>query len=186
MFLQNLQNKRVAVVGNSLSLFDRNYGNSIDGHDIVCRINRGFVDVPEKSHGKKINLIFSSSWKTIDDLYLKHIHANDEYMHVRYVLCSPKEREIVPRVDRNMYFYYPLEMYEKLKNEKLRLSLNKRPSTGSMTLDILLECNCKSISVFGFDWKKTPTFYSINKKSHPHCFETEKKYFHNIGININQ
>jgi hypothetical protein len=51
-----------------------------------------------------------------------------------------------------------------------------RPSMGAIVLNFLDSCNLKSLSIFGFDWNRTPTWYEI-RKNNPHNFDKEQEYF---------
>jgi hypothetical protein len=42
----HIAGKSIAVVGNAQSLFDAEFGTEIDAHDIVIRLNKGFVKSP--------------------------------------------------------------------------------------------------------------------------------------------
>lgn len=42
-----VHDKRVAIVGNSPEILDEDYGNVIDGHDVVFRMNKGVPALPE-------------------------------------------------------------------------------------------------------------------------------------------
>jgi hypothetical protein len=59
-FEKLVQNKSVAVVGNSLSLFDKLYGMEIDSHDIVIKFNKPAPLYCENNvtltHGKKMDV----------------------------------------------------------------------------------------------------------------------------------
>ena len=61
-FKKLIENKSVAVVGNSQSLFNKEYGKFIDYHDIVIRFNKpailysNNVNNVEISHGTKMDV----------------------------------------------------------------------------------------------------------------------------------
>ena len=48
--------KSVAVVGNASSLFGKNQGAEIDAHDVVIRLNRGFI-VDRTQQGSRTDII---------------------------------------------------------------------------------------------------------------------------------
>lgn len=54
-----IRNKKIAVVGNSASLFDQNYGEEIDNHDVVIRFNKPaplLIDNCIITHGQKFDI----------------------------------------------------------------------------------------------------------------------------------
>jgi hypothetical protein len=169
-------NKSIAIIGNSLSLFNKDYGTLIDSHDVVCRLNKGMVQVPLKSHGKKLDVVFASKWNIVKYFYKKYIIKNNMHNDIKFVICSRQGRDdITPSINQEIY-YYPLERHKEFKCNILNLSKKQDPSTGIIALDIISHTNPKSVSMFGFDWKKTPTFYDLDREKEPHFYELEKKY----------
>ena len=55
-FTKNLNNKNIAIVGNSEELKKRNYGKTIDDFEFVIRFNRSPVDGFESYVGSKTSL----------------------------------------------------------------------------------------------------------------------------------
>jgi hypothetical protein len=51
------EGKTVALIGNAMSLFEKTYGEEIDSHDVVVRLNKAAMLYDrmsaEKSHGRK-------------------------------------------------------------------------------------------------------------------------------------
>lgn len=158
-------NKTVAVVGNADSLFKLNYGSEIDSHDIVIRINKGalicFGDVkPETvtSHGKKTDV-----W----------VMAKQEI--IRILPKHPKQAKLVIATCPESK---PSSNYLVCTDNVLSLQekFGSPPSTGIRILDLLKDLPCKSIDVYGFDWKKTDTFYERNRKREVHNYSAEQDY----------
>jgi len=163
--------KTVAVVGNALSLFDKEYGRIIDEHDVVCRINKGVTAIPSVSHGKRLDYTVISRWNIINSLYIKGKTKGSNF-----VVCSRKGfNDLKEDIPEDIY-YYPLELHANLKWKKLGLSKLQEPSTGLVFLDLLSQCKPKAVSIFGFDWKETPTFYDLDRTKEPHLYELEKEY----------
>jgi hypothetical protein len=163
--ISDLKNKRIAVVGNAQYLFNRNYGKEIDMHDYIIRINRAAILCSNYynyyTHGSRTN--FWAVWRY------------DEYENIP---ISQKNVKII-----QMAFWYGSKsknilMYDLGMILRLIMRLNhKNPSTGLMVLDWLTYCNPASVSVYGFDWKKTPTFTDMNRihdKNISHNFQKEK------------
>jgi hypothetical protein len=75
-----------------------------------------------------------------------------------------------------------LNLPPKIKRQKmhqLKAGKNENPTTGLLALDYIHSCNPNSINVYGFDWKKTPTFTDPHLKREkfcPHDYEAEKLY----------
>jgi len=169
--------KSVAVVGNAASLFDREYGKLIDSHDVVCRMNKGFFDINDSSHGTRTDVLVYSQWATVRRAVKRKPASCIKY----FIHTSAKGREVTinptelyPDAEAQVC---PISVIYDLK-DKLQLSKKESVSTGITFLEMLAECNTGSVSVFGFDWKKTPTFYTPAKKikPDPHDFEKERQY----------
>lgn len=162
--------KNIALVGNALSLFDRDYGREIDNHDLVIRMNRAamFYTAFEsgKSHGKRTDGWFVWNYR--------------EYEHCDWL----KKPNIIVHMaswedpqTNECFIYSPVRsalMMNRLKKAT--------PSTGFLSIDLLIDSGPKKISLYGFDWKQTPTFTDktgdIDTKlgQVKHNFNLEKKY----------
>jgi hypothetical protein len=73
-------------------------------------------------------------------------------------------------------YIYPDELYTPLKKIAGKHS---NPTTGFMAIDYIMYCQPKHLSIYGFDWKETPTFTDPDRKKEricPHDFEAERKY----------
>jgi len=177
---QWFENKSVAVVGNAQSLFDNFYGKLIDSHDVVCRINVGIKIINLEAQGSKTDIHAFSKWEWMKSLNL--LDYNRKNLHTSF-----KGRD---DIDHNIE-YFPLDRYTQLKTD-LNLSKKEKLSTGFLLLDYIENFSAREISIFGFDWKKTPTYYENdieynNKryvKKDPHIYEKEKAYIDNKGYKI--
>lgn len=165
------ENKSVAVVGNAMYLFDLNYGPEIDSHDVVVRLNRAAMLYTnfncEKSHGKRTDVWMF--WNTSE--YRKHFEGKK---HIKKMHMSHQGRNVsnLSMVDH----VYPNSLYTPLKKNAGKHS---NPTTGLMALDYISNCNPKNVSVYGYDWKETPTFTDPERKKDPRCphdYPTEKAY----------
>lgn len=166
------KDKKVACIGNAMSLFDLSYGKEIDSHDIVVRLNKAAMLVnrfdSSISHGTKTNVWifwsvveYQSYFSTIDKNIIK-VHAGHQF----------RNSEKIKQVD----YVYPNEYYIMLK--KIAGS-RKNPTTGFIAIDYILKSNPTFLSVYGFDWKETPTHTDPLRKKEklcPHNFDIEKKY----------
>jgi hypothetical protein len=165
------ENKTVALVGNAASLFDKEYGEEIDSHDVVVRMNKAAMLInrfdAENSHGKRTDVWIFWSVGEYHKYFDKHrdvikIHAGHQN----------RDRPMIKLVD----FVYPDDLYEKLKEVS---GPKKNPTTGFIAIDYILYCNPSMMSVYGFDWKMTPTHTDPNRKHEakcPHDYDVEKQY----------
>lgn len=159
---QLLENKTIALVGNSQSLFDHYYGSEIDSHDVIIRINRAAMLHTHfdaiQTHGNKTTIWGVWDTNTFDR------EALDKTQAIR-VHVGPKPTG--PVAD------YTIS--RDLINELKRLGI-KNPSSGLILLYMLTTVNVKSVAVYGFDWKKTLTFTDTNKRDGHHTFLLEEKF----------
>lgn len=166
------QNKTVALVGNAQSLFDLKYGLEIDSHDVVVRLNKAAMlyerfDV-DKSHGSRTDVWMF--WRTAE--YKKLFPSIDQKIKKMHMGHQDRKTNDILLVDT----VYPNDLYDKLK---LVAGNHNNPTTGLMALDYIDHCEPSMISIYGFDWKDTPTFTDLSRKIDaecPHDFETERKY----------
>lgn len=164
--------KTVAVIGNAESLFAKDYGDEIDKHDVVVRLNKAAMLYEkfdaEKSHGTRTDIWMF--WRTSE--YKRHfsaINTTIKKMHMGH-----QDRN---RLDMTItYYIYPDELYTPLKKIAGKHS---NPTTGFMAIDYIMYYQPKHLSIYGFDWKETPTFTDPDRKKEricPHDFEAERKY----------
>ncbi len=160
----------IAIVGNNTSLFDRQYGGEIDKHDFVARMNRAAILTTKyfeyKSHGTRTDLWFMWRHKEYETL---------SFVRPPYCMQMAYWEEL----DDESIHLYPSTRYLNLQHE-----LGSVPSTGLMVLDFLDSLEYEKISVYGYDWKATPTFTDIdrsidnklNASGSLHDFAREKQY----------
>lgn len=132
----NFTDKVVGLVGNASLLFQKDYSAHIDANDTVCRINRG---IPISStQGKKFNVLFCSG------------HGNLIYDLKKII---PDDVKIIYRHEIDTDILVNLQRKLNCRTKK------QKPSTGLLALVYILNENPKCINLYGFDWKKTKTFY---------------------------
>lgn len=160
----------VALIGNATYMFEREYGKEIESHDVVVRLNKAamlFTEMDrEKSHGKRTDIWMFWNAAEYKNNFRK---TNAKLMHMGHQGRSAVNRSLVD-------FVYPDEYYAPLKRVAGK---HHNPTTGFMALDYISKCNPRSVTVYGFDWKETPTFTDPDRKKEkqcPHDFPTEKKY----------
>lgn len=162
--------KTVAIVGNAKSLHEKNLGEEIDSHDLVCRINRSFNIVPPKTNK-----------------YVKHLGKKTDFYFINLVRTSkipPKianSHKIVqtsPGVPGGVYREYTDLPTDREKMYKFFENFKQKPSTGIRVIHLLSLCEPKFVRVYGFDWKqKSPSFFGdTNWNKINHNFDEEKVY----------
>lgn len=156
-----IKDKNVAIVGNAKSLFDYKDGSEIDKADFVIRFNKGFITKPE-------------SQGTRTDLLILAIEMSNELIdsfHAKYVVnrCSMRVNK-----ERAMGFF---EKRIKLAFKQL---FGAKPSSGYIAIAFCLFAEAKSITLFGFDWERTPTFYNPKEYKSPHAYSKEEKAVRNF------
>ena len=166
------ENKTVALVGNAQSLFDKSYGSEIDSHEVVVRMNRAAMLYTnfnsEISHGKKTDIWMM--WNVVE--YRNKF--NDIDKNIKKMHMSGRIRNAVNNI--KVDFLYPLEMYEILRKHA---GPKQNPTTGLMALDYIDSCKPLKVSIYGFDWKETPTFTDLNRREEitsGHNYNVEKEY----------
>ncbi|KAK8352341.1 hypothetical protein V6Z12_A05G087900 [Gossypium hirsutum] len=163
--------KSCAVVGNSGILLNRDYGELIDGHEIVIRLNNARTEKFEENVGSKTSISF----------------VNSNILH----LCARRED---PRFDvlcARIVKYYSAKRFV----EETRKALGEWASThdGSMfhyssgMQAVMLALGiCDKVSIFGFG-KSTSAkhHYHTNQKSELrlHDYKAEYAFYHDLVKN---
>ena len=177
--LKWFKNKDVAIVGSAASLFNNKLGKQIDKHEIVVRINRGILVKDESSQGKRTDIWAIGQPKTVEDLFdsVKYKH-NFHLSHKGrfYVHSGKKTKESHPKIE----YYLPMNILNKLR-KKLK---HNKPSSGLMAAHYICECAPKTLTLYGFDWKKTPTWYYEETSYQPHDWKLEKQYIEDNFLSL--
>ena len=159
--------KSVAVVGNAMSLFNSKFGDEIDSHDVVVRINLGYRAMGRTSHGHRLDVLACSRYSflvrngVIDDIAPKAVLHTGELNHGESLV------EGVCYVD---------EKTRQHLKDLLGLDKKQKPSTGLSTLWWIRQCGAAQVDVYGFDWKQTPTFYDPNVIDDSHAYDLERDF----------
>lgn len=172
-FKSFFENKTVAIVGNAESIFNKkDYGIDIDNHDIVIRINSGFIKNKLKQGNK--TTIWASSFP------LKEKNVVEEF-NPEFIFWITPKLSVKPNYSVDFHkkmFIFPkkkwIELYELLSET--------RPTTGiSIIYFITKYCNAKKISLYGFDFFETKSFYLDKiRLDTPHDFNKEKYFVENL------
>lgn len=173
-----ISNKKIALIGNAASLFEKEYGKDIDSHDVVCRINKGPVLCTtrnENSHGMRTDILFYGDPAIIEGVIP---HLPDEII---YILTHVKYKD-KKHPEGNLY-KISQSQYDKFKRESGYTEKGKWPSSGLSAIFLLLDYKPQLISLYGFDWKETPTFYKKGTRENElrHNFELEKKIINDLS-----
>lgn len=160
----DIQDKTVAIVGNSKSLFDYNYGAEIDSHDVVIRMNKCTTLFEPKSytlsHGDKTDIWCVWRLNAYESFNI------DMPSHTMQMAFWESTSDIPI-----LSYSYPEAM------DLMKLFGRNDPSTGLMTLDWVSRRHPKTVNVYGFDWKKTPTWSDTKEDLVSiHDFEKEKEF----------
>jgi hypothetical protein len=163
-------NKSIAIIGNAKSLFDKNYGAEIDSHDVVIRINKGIEICTKpkdyKTHGNKVDIWCFNLYRSLENFdndMKKQIPQKYKRLQMNYNPDTSK---------------FDSSISESVLNEIKNMFAPKKITTGFRILHYITKFNPKSVDVYGFDWKETPTYY-INYKSNAdqgHDYKKEKEY----------
>ena len=159
-----LSGKSIAVVGNAQSLFGRNSGADIDRHDIVLRMNRGFIQC-NASQGSRTDLLAFSC-----HLSLQQIRREFDPQFLMWMGRDYRHFPLfIQEYEKRVYFYEP----ELWREDANRVS-SQKPSAGYMVTSFLRNLSPESsLSLFGFDFGKTRTFYNKPGYTPPHNFPAE-------------
>jgi hypothetical protein len=165
---ERFRGKNVALIGNAESLFAHSYGTAINAHEIVVRINKGFI-VNREAQGSRTDVLASSYPLSEEDIRSR--------FNAPMMLWMTPKLDMMPRYGsaiRAMTFVQPYgwwhELYSQLENT--------RPSTGAMLIHMLAKhIPVRHLSLFGFDFFQTKTFYEQKLRSNvPHNFFKEREY----------
>ncbi len=160
--LEYLHRKDVAIIGNSECIFKTL--NDIDSHEIVIRMNRGFPEGKEIHLGSRTDILCLSLPLTEEEIK----KLDPKYL----VWCTPKTEKMTDYIKKEA-IQFPKEAWEMIAEE-----LGARPSTGCMT--VAMACNAGAITLYGFDFMKSPNWYTGVKHVGPHNYEKEEELVRDI------
>ncbi len=167
-----LKNKNICLLGNARSIL--NNKKNIDKYDVVCRMNRGVSKGREKYIGSRTDILFIST------------KFNNYYLHnfkPKYVIWMTESQGLASEWIRKNAIQNPPEDWQKLKSE---FPPGILPSTGILSIYFLLKyINFKSLTIYGFDFFKSGTWYHHLRNSPWHEKNTEKQLIL-TWINVNK
>jgi hypothetical protein len=208
-YLENIiKNKRVAIVGPSEHVckeLDVNHGKFIDSFDIIIRLN-DFFYLPkelEQFYGSKYHIISSSFWhranEDFDDkntFWKKTRYCNEEdYKNINdktiLLECFARNEfsEIYRRyrntIDKKQHIYgniSPQKYFQVLNLLRSIYPITKNPTTGFMTIGLILSLQPKELYVCGMTAYQD-TKYDLHFDGYSRISMKESKYWPKNGFN---
>jgi hypothetical protein len=153
-------NKKIALVGNSSKILNKQDGNVIDLFDIVIRLNHSIPVLDKLYTGLKTDIYFPNmSTKTVAYTYSKMSNAKFILQLTRWNNeLNERELYLIKKMN-NVYIGDMMEF--KVLNNKLKDFI---PSTGLVTYNFIINnLNFKELSLFGFDFFKSSNKFKSNK-----------------------
>jgi len=158
--------KTIAIIGNSRSALELPFGEDIDKHDIVVRMNRGVpTEERKKFIGTKTDL-----WSCSLNNHFQKKYKN-KFPDRKYTILPSAKRDPyhedrwIPELFDETYWFGP--KYYKHVTNQLRYD---RPSTGCLTCYYFLtRIDYKSINVYGMDFFQKPQFDTKRNKATTFC-----------------
>lgn len=156
--------KTLSVIGNAESLLSNSYGSLIDKHATI-RFNRTKL-INTEAQGTRWDYLVSSEVNTFETY-------NKLSPPFHSLIFSPTKPEMVYKIKKVKFsciiFHLPLQ-----HSLDLQRKIGNIPSTGLQFLYYLDSIGYSYVNIFGFDFKKTKTFYEIrNKGTHDWSKEEE-------------
>lgn len=155
----------INVVGNAKSVFDKQNGHIIDKHPTI-RFNRIQIE-STTSQGSRWDFLASSEIKTFE-MY------NTIKPEFHTLLFTPYLDEQICHKNIIKFETNIIDMDIKI-SKRLMNKIGYKPSTGLQILTFLSMIGVH-VNIFGFDWKKTPTIYDLNRVHDPHNYKIEHTY----------
>jgi len=160
---REVEGKTVAIVGNARSLAAKDFGASIDEHDVVVRFNRVPI-VSRKSHGFKTNWVATGvpvSQRRLDDLGAGQL-----------LWLSSRTRKMTSETIavENLYVH----PRKQIRSLEMRAGL-PRATTGITAVDLLAKSRLLKATLFGFDFYRSQSSSSHQTVGDaPHAFDREE------------
>lgn len=138
--------KRICLLGNANSILDEK--KDIDSFDIICRMNRGTPQGKEEFIGRRTDIHFLSTNMSGAHIKLSFNPRFVVWMTVCNRLASPWTlRSAIQNPQKDWQ-----ELYEQL---------NINPTTGLLALSFILKrIDFESLTIYGFDFFATKTWYN--------------------------
>lgn len=167
------QDKRVLIVGNSVSLFNKPYGEFIDSFDVVVRLGKGYPWPEFKEHlGSKTDV-----W-VLSILRANHYKdfKNTPYQLLNIAQISVYDKERTTTTVSKYFYEHDFEIYKDyfmmgditktralIKAAYGVVDINQRTSQGALTLSYFINVirSYKELHVIGFDFFEGKVQYKL-------------------------
>lgn len=200
-----LDGKSIVVIGNAQSLFEQKDGeykfdkDFIDSHDVVIRFNGGHTKLFGRVIGKKTNVWVTNRENIVNYSLFKNTNYiffpypfKDHLLNYRYYDSEKMS---------SLLYVQPFLSYLKIARlfnpdhkilgegdrETIKAIEKKdknliRQTSGATTIHYILDnINYRSLSIVGFDFLKTKTFYAVKKSTMGrHRPKMEKEFITNL------
>lgn len=157
--------RSIAIVGNAKSLLETHHGEQIEAHDIIIRLNKGFVTQPS-AQGSRTDMVGLTP-------ELTEAETVAHFVPSYFLMLIPKMRHYKlfgKDAVRNTLFY---NFRYWLADRNL---IGRRPSSGFMAISWMVRLGqAKSITLYGFDFGATPTYYNPEGYKTPHNYDRERE-----------
>ena len=184
-FLSLIKNKKVIIVGPSITVQKCNLGTFINNFDVVVRLNKS-LPIPTKMYphiGYRTDILYNSLNTTDypgENKFSPHFLKREKVKYLRcpYPPISPFAKDIQSfnRKNKNMIDFGHIETNY---YAKLEYCLGTRPYTGTCAIADLLQCGVKKLFVMGIDfYTYKHSFYYRNVS------ETKLQKLRNNNIHI--
>lgn len=185
----NFKNKKVAIVGSSGNLLERNYADLIDSHDYVLRFNQARVIGYEKYVGSKtthrIVNVHTFLGTTGNDRFPKNDpHFIPKLKDQEIIINSAVPQSAInKRSPSNKVSIISSDFFKYCES---LLEYKKQPSVGFLGVILALE-STSDIDIFGFDQENTTSkkhyWEEVKALGQWHDFDIEKQYFADLSKN---
>lgn len=157
-----IRGKRVAIVGNAASIFDKQLGDDINNHDFVIRFNRGYISRPE-CQGTKTDLLI---------LACPVLECEAKSYKPKYIANRSKSY-------RNSFADFTINSVERANIKNI---IGSQPSSGFMAINICLYFKAGHIDLYGFAGNSQPTFYREDGFETQHNYDYEQGMIHLLEL----
>lgn len=179
-----VKNKRIAVFGNSEKILTSNI-NFLDiqnDFDIIIRFNQGINIKNKETQGTKTDMLVLSGSKN-NKFFKKHPIKNCE--NIFFYIIKDFNRKLYEYIPKsNNYKIYEIDTKIVSQIHKF-IFKNYYASSGFALLWLLHHYRCKNVSIYGFDFKNSKSFYELDNSMGNHNFNLET-YLINKLVKKNQ
>lgn len=164
--IEKLSGRKIAVVGNAQSLFNQGLGEKIESHDIIIRLNHGWVHDRE-NQGKRTDMLATTA--KVPENTIRAKFKPDALLWLSpYAKVPGYSKELI----RCTHFLTRRRWHSVYRS----LDEKARPSTGFILLWWLNSAvDFRALGIFGFDFGRTPTYYTGERAAPVHDFRLEEK-----------